>query len=72
MIVTVRVANLGVWGVSPSRGLGRKPQWGVGRSPAKKILAFWGTKNTDFTGKTVRELHPATSPVSTSNVGLPA
>ena len=50
-----------------SQFLGRSPRpppWALQNCPCgRKVLAFWGTKNTDFTGKTVRELQPATSPL---------
>ena len=58
MMVTARVADLG-------SGSGAEPQRGAGRSPAKKILADLGAKNTDFTVENDRELHPATFHFST-------
>ena len=42
MMVTVRVADLGVWGASPSGVWGRAPAGVRGGSPAKKFLAFLG------------------------------
>ena len=52
MMVTVRVASPGVWGVSPRLGLGRQPLWrGAGQSPVKKIRDFlyiWSIVTADL------------------------
>ena len=49
----------GVWGGSPSRGLGREPQRGAGRSPAMKKTTTLGPKTATFSPEMVTTPHLA-------------